>query len=112
MYCNKCSVNHATLILSSITFFFHFRMNHKDVHYCAAFFRYLREFAILLKDRCTLVSSDDKHKVKVGEPSYPLAAVERGKQVIVGANQVMAVGDHDFSKVYNHSISAFIGEHK
>lgn len=41
---------------------------------------------------------DDKHKVKVGEPCYPLAAAERGKQVIVGPNQVMAVGDHDFTK--------------
>lgn len=41
---------------------------------------------------------DDKHKVNVGEPSYPLAAAERGKQVIVGPNQVMAVGDHDFTK--------------
>ena len=46
----------------------------------------------------TMVSMDDKHKVKVGEPSYPLAAAERGKQVIVGPNQVMAVGDHDFTK--------------
>lgn len=45
-----------------------------------------------------MVSMDDKHKVKVGEPSYPLAAAERGKQVIVGPNQVMAVGDHDFTK--------------
>ena len=41
---------------------------------------------------------DDKHKVKVGEYSYLIAAAERGKQVIVGANQVMAVGDHDFTK--------------
>ena len=46
----------------------------------------------------TMVSMDDKHKVKVGEPSYPLAAAERGKQIIVGPNQVMAVGDHDFTK--------------
>lgn len=41
---------------------------------------------------------DDKHKVKVGEPSYPLAAAEQGKQVLVGRNKVMAVGDHDFAK--------------
>ena len=45
-----------------------------------------------------LVSLDDKHKVKVGEPGYTLAAVERGKKVLVGLGQVMAVGDHDFSK--------------
>ena len=58
----------------------------------------MREFAILNRVLVTMVSMDDKHKVKVGEPSYPLAAAERGKQVIVGPNQVMAVGDHDFTK--------------
>lgn len=58
----------------------------------------MREFAIQNRELVTLVSMDDKHKIKVGEPSYPLAAAERGKQVIVGINQVMAVGDHDFSK--------------
>lgn len=57
----------------------------------------MREFAIQNRELVTLVSMDDKHKIKVGEPSYPLAAAERGKQVIVGINQVMAVGDHDFS---------------
>jgi hypothetical protein len=45
-----------------------------------------------------LVSIDDKHKIKCGEPSFPLTAAERGKKVIVGINQTMAVGDHDFSK--------------
>lgn len=64
----------------------------------------MREFAIRNRELVTLVSMDDKHKVKVGEPSYPLAAAERGKQVIVGMNQVMAVGDHDFSKC-THTIS-------
>ena len=58
----------------------------------------MREFAILNRVLVTMVSMDDKHKVKVGEPSYPLAAAERGKQIIVGPNQVMAVGDHDFTK--------------
>lgn len=58
----------------------------------------MREFAILNRELVTMVSMDDKHKVKVGEPSYPLAAAERGKQIIVGPNQVMAVGDHDFTK--------------
>ena len=58
----------------------------------------MRELAVRHRELVTLVSMDDKHKIKVGEPSYPLAAAERGKQVIVGMNQVMAVGDHDFSK--------------
>ena len=74
------------------------RQTHIDQHYCAASWRYLREFAIQQKNIATLVSMDDKHKIKVGEPNYPLAAAERGRRVIVGANQIMAVGDHDFSK--------------
>ena len=74
------------------------RSKHVDAHYCAAAWRYLREYAIKNRDMCTLVSMDDKHKIKVGEPGYPLAAAERGKQVIVAENEVMAVGDHDFSK--------------
>ncbi|XP_014661883.1 PREDICTED: uncharacterized protein LOC106804973 [Priapulus caudatus] len=85
------------------------RLNYVDAHYCAASWRYMREYALLNKDLVTLVSMDDKHKYKVGEPNYPLAAAERGKQVIVGANQVMAVGDHDFSKAkLTPSVNLFI----
>ncbi len=74
------------------------RAKHQDSHYCAASWRYLREMAVHYRDIVTLASLDDKHKVKVGEPNYPLAAAERAKQVIVGPNQVMVVADHDFSK--------------
>ena len=59
----------------------------------------MREYAVQERDIVTLVSLDDKHKVKCGEPSYPVAAIERGKKVIVGDNQVMAVADHDFTKI-------------
>ena len=41
---------------------------------------------------------DDKHNVKVGEPGYPVAALDRGKQVIVGQGQPVQVSDHDFTK--------------
>ena len=41
---------------------------HVDGHYAAAVFRYMRELAVQLKNRCTPVSMDDKHNVKVGEP--------------------------------------------
>lgn len=56
---------------------------HPDAHYCAAMFRYLREFAIMYREYATFVSQDDKHNLKVGEPNFPVAAVERGKQVLV-----------------------------
>ena len=40
-----------------------------------------------------------KHSVKVGEPGNPLAAVDRGKMVVVGLNESFQVGDHDFSRI-------------
>ena len=49
---------------------------HEDAHYCAALFRYLKEYAIIFKAYTTLVFMDDKHHCKVGEPGSPLAAVD------------------------------------
>ena len=40
---------------------------------------------------------DDKHKVKVGEPGCPPAAVERGQQGLVGLDKVFQGADHDIS---------------
>ena len=77
---------------------FQVRAKHPDSHYAAAQWRYMREFAVGFRDISQLVSIDDKHKIKVGEPSYPVAAAERGKKVIVGENQIMSVADHDFTK--------------
>ena len=75
-----------------------FRKKHVDCHYASALYRYLREFTILYHDYSTLVSMDDKHVVKVGEPGYPVAGIERGKQVLVAPGKKFAVGDHDFTK--------------
>lgn len=42
---------------------------------------------------------DDKHRCKVGEPGIPVAAVERGKQVLVTmTGKKFKVADHDFTK--------------
>ena len=76
-----------------------FRKNHVDSHHASALFRYEREFAIKYRQHSTFVCQDDKHSIKVGEPGYPVAAVERGKQVLVGLNEIMMVGDHDFTKL-------------
>lgn len=76
-----------------------FRSNHVDAHYASALFRYLKEFAIKFKDFSSFVSMDDKHTVKVGEPNCPVAAVERGKQVLVTIGKTMAVSDHDFTRL-------------
>ena len=61
-------------------------------------FRYLREYALFVRDYSVLVSVDDKHKVQVGEPSYPVAATERGRRVMVREDERFIVGDHDFTK--------------
>ena len=75
-----------------------FRKTHIDAHYCAALFRYMREYAVKLRSVALFVCLDDKHRIKVGEPGFPLAAVERGREVIVSLNETFCVGDHDFSK--------------
>ena len=75
-----------------------FRKTHEDEHYVAAVFRYLREYVVKLKDFCTMVCIDDKHRLKVGEPGFPVAAAERGRKVLVRAGITFEVGDHDFTK--------------
>ena len=75
------------------------RKPHEDSHYASAYFRYQKEMAIQFRRYAWFVSQDDKHKIKVGEPGTPLAAIERGKQVIVGMNTVFQVADHDFSQL-------------
>lgn len=51
-----------------------------------------------LRDECLLICIDDKHRLKVGEPGFPVAAAERGRRVIVSLNEVFQVGDHDFTR--------------
>ncbi len=45
-----------------------------------------------------MIFLDDKYRCKVGEPGFPVAAVERGKKVVVSKNTTFAVADHDFTK--------------
>ena len=72
--------------------------DHVDSHYCAAIFKYLKHFAIMFRDHSTVVCLDDKHNIKIGEPDFPVAAVDRGKEVLVGISSKFMVGDHDFTK--------------
>lgn len=75
-----------------------FRKTHIDVHYASAVFRYQKEFCVQFRDYTSLICEDDKHTIKCGEPGYPVAAVEHGKKCIVGLQQTLEVGDHDFTK--------------
>lgn len=75
-----------------------FRLDHPDSHYCAAIFRYMREYALLHRDISMFISLDDKHRVKVGEPGCAVAAVDRARRTIVSGNEGFEVSDHDFCK--------------
>ena len=74
-----------------------FRRNHVDAHYAAAIFRYMREYALMIKDYCLFLCLDDKHRIKVGEPRFPVATAERGRRVLVANEERLVVGDHDFT---------------
>lgn len=71
---------------------------HHQQHYEAATFRYIREYALMVREYCLLICLDDKHKIKVGEPGCPVATAERGRRVPVRGDEVFAVCDHDFTK--------------
>ena len=75
------------------------RMQHEDSHYAACIFRYMREYAVRCQRFSRFVSLDDKHKVKVGHPGSPVAAAERGRQVLVHSSSSFQVGDHDFTNM-------------
>ena len=53
--------------------------------------------AVKFRQHNTFICLDDKHRVSVGEPGYPVAAVDRGKRVIVARNRDFLVADHDFT---------------
>ena len=52
----------------------------------------------MLKRYATLVCVDDKHRVKIREPSCPVAVAERGRQVLVHSNTSFQVADHGFTR--------------
>lgn len=52
----------------------------------------MSEFCAEYRTYITFVTQNDKHIVKVGEPDYPVAAVERCKAVLVGLNEKRVIG--------------------
>ena len=58
----------------------------------------MRDYAVKYRNLSLFVCIDDKHTIKVGEPGFPLAAAERGREVVVSTSDTFVVGDHDFSK--------------
>ena len=55
--------------------------------------------AVRFGEHCVFISTDDKNKIKVGEPNCPISAVTSGRQALVGLNQVVKSADHDFASM-------------
>ncbi|PKY60554.1 hypothetical protein RhiirA4_484384 [Rhizophagus irregularis] len=70
------------------------RAFHPDVHYASALFRYEKEFAVKFKKITNLIFLDDKHRCKVGEPGFPVAAVEEERNVTMICNIPESINDN------------------
>lgn len=66
------------------------RASHMDDHFCAAMFKYMREYSVLYRDETTFVCLDDKSKLDFGEPSLALSSGVRGKKAIVPLNSMLS----------------------
>ena len=71
------------------------RVSHIDEHYCAAIFKYTREYAVQFREEATFLCVDDKSKVDFGEPGQAVQTGVRGKKSIVPANLTLSALDHD-----------------
>ena len=60
---------------------------------------FLTQRAINNRTNVAFLSADAKCKFSVSKPRFPLAAVARGKNVVVGVNETFKVADQDFSKL-------------
>lgn len=74
------------------------RKPHEDTHYASAVFCYQREMAVKFRSQSIFECLDDEHRIPVGEPGYPVTAVDRGKKVIVAQHQALVVADNEFTQ--------------
>ena len=75
------------------------RESHGDDHYANAIYQYARQYAIDIRELAYFICTDDKHKIVLGEPGFPLSVLPRVGRVLVGKNEVYQAGDHDFSTI-------------
>lgn len=71
------------------------RSEHIDEHYCAAIFKYMKQYAVKYRDQTNMVCMDDKSKVDFGEPGMAIASGVRSKKSIVPVGCTLAALDHD-----------------
>ena len=76
-----------------------FRKTHLDSHYCAALFRYMRDYALKFRELSCICLHRRQAPYQSWRARVPsIAAAERGRQVIVSSHDTFAVSDHDFCK--------------
>ena len=71
----------------------------EDNHYCSTLYRCARELTLRYRDFTTFISTDNKNKIKCGEPGCPISAVTCGKKVLVAHDQTVQSTDHDFAAI-------------
>jgi hypothetical protein len=69
--------------------------SHQDDHYCAAIFKYLRQYAVKFRENVTFLCIDDKAKVDFGEPGVAVTTGVRGAKSIVPVTSTLGALDHD-----------------
>lgn len=74
------------------------RKHNPDSEYAFRQIQYLKEFACIFRDFTTFISADDKHSIQIGEPSNPVAALDRGRRVLTSVSRPVQALDHDFTK--------------
>ena len=72
------------------------RKTHDEKYYVNTIFKYACEYTVNIKDICLFIYMDEKHKISMGKPNFPLAAVPHGRRVLVVNNESFQVGDHYF----------------
>jgi len=75
-----------------------FRNFHQDQHYAAALFGVYDSMQLNFKQTLIWYASLISTSWKIGEPGFPVAVAERGRQVLVKAGTTFQVADHDFTK--------------
>ena len=71
------------------------RVSHIDEHFCAAVFKYTREYAVQFKEEVIFVCVDDKSKVDFGEPWQVVQTGVRAKKSIVPTSLTLSALEHD-----------------
>ena len=60
------------------------RKAYVDAHYAGAVYKYVREYAVSIRDLASFICINNKSKILVIEPGFPVAALPRGCSVFVG----------------------------